>query len=101
MPKKYCMWCETGSVNPNTINPMVSLHLDCFTEITSIASDIESVTKYLKGEMPRLNKAGRRLGYESVEAFLISMQDFDRRWKNSMKLIQDVRAKKQLEEKRE
>ena len=93
MPKKYCMWCETGTINPNAENPMVSLHLNCFYQITQIASDIETVTKYLKGEMPRLNKAGRRLGYESVEAFLISMQAFDRRWNNSMKLIREIRSK--------
>jgi len=70
---------------------MFWIHESCFQELMDVHNKIESVEKYMKGELPKLTKKGNRLGYESVERFLIAMDDFNRRWNNSMKLIREIR----------
>ena len=84
MTKAWCMWCETGQ-EPK--HKYLWIHPECFEQITSIASNLETIEKYLKGEMPRISKNGNKLGRDTVEQFLIAMNDFDRRWRNSRKLI--------------
>jgi len=86
--KAWCIWCEDGEQQPKS--GMVWIHAKCFQELMDIHRDIEEVKKYMKGEMPRIMASGDRQGYESVERFLIAMDDFRRRWANSMEYIAKI-----------
>jgi len=95
MTKAWCIWCETGQ-EPK--HGYLWIHSECFEQITRIASNLETIEKYLKGEIPRITKKGNKLGRDTVEQFLIDMYDFDRRWRNSMKLIEAYKEGKSIEE---
>jgi len=95
MTKAWCIWCETGQIPKHGY---FWIHPECFERVTSIASNLETIEKYLKGEMPRISKSGNKLGRYTVEQFLIDMYDFDRRWRNSMKLIDAYKEGKAIEE---
>lgn len=87
--KAWCIWCEMGSTKPR--DGMLWIHEHCFLELDDVRNRIKMVEKYLRGEMPRILKNGDKRGYESVEKFLVAMDDFNRRWNNSMKLIKELR----------
>ena len=89
MTKAWCLWCELGQGVPR--NDMYWIHEKCFIEITDMARNIETIEQYLKGELPRISKNGNRIGYETVELFLIEMTDFNRRANNIMELIKKIR----------
>ena len=76
-----------GNYHQNPKSDMVWIHEHCFVELLDVHDKIEHVTEYMKGTLPRLNTEGTKIGYESVERFLVAMDDFNRKWANSMKLI--------------
>ena len=80
-----CFYCG----NPTFIakHGLIYLHKECFEEITDTQGQIEFCVKYVKGELPKFMANGDRIGYESFEKFLISMQDFQKRWKHTTKII--------------
>jgi hypothetical protein len=88
MTKKYCIWCESGS-EPK--DDYLWIHKTCLDKIISVSGNMEHVDKYLKGELPRISKDGNVLGYKTVEDFLVSMADFERRSRNLRKLVKAVR----------
>lgn len=90
MTKAWCIWCEDGIIYPK--NGYCWIHPQCFDEIASIARNIEQVGKYLRGELPRIKGNGELLGYKTVEEFLVSMADFDKRSKHVMELFKQMRA---------
>lgn len=92
MPKVECYYC--GDPTFIAKHGMIYLHVKCFEEITDMNSQIEYCIKYAKGELPKFRENGDRIGYESFRQFLISMQDFQRRWKNSSELIKKLQQKK-------
>ena len=92
--KKWCIWCQMGSMPKDGY---VWIHEECFEKMHSIGSNIEMVEKYMKCEMPRIKSNGDRQGYESIEKFLVAMDDFNRRSRNIMKLIKSVRQGTPLE----
>lgn len=86
--KAWCIWCQTGSLpNPLSDKEMVWIHTKCFEQLMDVHDKIEHVTEYMKGTLPRLNQNGDKIGYESAARFLASMDDFNRRWNNSMNFI--------------
>jgi oligoribonuclease (3'-5' exoribonuclease) len=91
MTKAWCIWCETGTAMQNDKTGMVWIHQDCFLEMDNVRDKIIEVEKYMKGEMPRLNTVGNKLGYDNVIEFLNAMADFDRRMRNVSKLIKAMR----------
>ena len=92
--KKWCIWCEMGSMPKDGY---VWIHEECFERMHNIGSNIEMVEKYMRGEMPRILANGNRQGYESVERFLVEMEDFDRRSSNVRRLIKSFREGTPLE----
>ena len=84
MTKAWCIWCEMGPMPPHGY---YWIHPECFETMHDIGSNIEMVEKYMKGEMPRILANGNRQGYESVERFLVEMEDFNRRSRNILKLF--------------
>jgi len=83
--KAECWWC--GDPQGIAKHGMIYLHRKCFDAITDHNDDLEYCVKYAKGELPKFKANGDREGYESFKAFLISMHDFRRRWKNTENLI--------------
>ena len=82
----WCIWCETRTCKPP--KGKFWIHEKCFFELDDVRNKIKTVEKYLKGELPRIKENGDMQGYESVEKFLVSMDDFNRRWTNLTKLIE-------------
>ena len=95
MTKARCIWCEISTGTPN--HGYYWIHPECFNQLFSITSNLKEIEKYLKGELPRIAKNGNKIGYESVESFLVEMADFDRRSRNVMKLIASIRRGAPLE----
>jgi len=87
MSKRFCFWCQTGTLRPNQ---MLSLHQDCFFKALDVRDKIDFAVKYAKGEMPKILENGDRRGYESFEKFLVAMDDFNRKWKNFEKIIEKM-----------
>ena len=86
--KAECWYC--GCPSGIAKHGMIYLHQKCFEEITDMNDKIEFAVKYAKGEMPRVLANGNRQGYESFERFLVAMDDFQRRWKNTTELIKKL-----------
>jgi len=82
----WCIWCETRNRKPP--KGKFWIHEKCFFELDDTRNKIKTVEKYLKGELPRILENGDKRGYESVEKFLVSMDDFNRKWTNLMELIE-------------
>lgn len=94
--KAWCIWCQTGSLpNPLSEKEMVWIHTKCFEQLMDVRDKIENVTEYMKGTLPKLAENGNKIGYDSAEQFLVAMDDFNRRWKNTMKLIKGQLAGKE------
>lgn len=89
MTKAWCIWCETGQIPKHGY---YWIHPECFERMDSIHRDIESLEKYLKGELPRIDAEGNIRGHKTVEDFLVSMADFDRRWRNLRKLTEALES---------
>jgi len=86
--KAWCIWCQTGSPpNPLSDKEMVWIHTKCFEQLMDVHDKIEHVTEYMNGTLPRLAENGNKIGYDSAVQFLVSMDDFKRRWNNSMNFI--------------
>jgi len=85
--RKFCIWCEMGS-EPN--GDYLWIHKNCFDELISVRDNIKTVGEYLRGEMPRVTANGNKLGRDTVEDFLVAMADFDRRSRNTRKLIKSM-----------
>jgi len=66
------------------------VHPECFERYEAVVSNLKAIEKYLKGEIPRITKNGNKLGRDAVEQFL-DMYDFDRKWRNTRKLIKTSR----------
>jgi hypothetical protein len=90
--KAECWWC--GDPTGIAKHGMIYLHQKCFDEITDNNDNIEYCVKYAKGELPKFKENGDREGYESFTKFLISVQDFQRRWKNTTELIKKLSSNK-------
>jgi hypothetical protein len=86
--KAECWYCG----NPQGIakHGMIYLHQECFYEICDNNDNIEYCIKYAEGELPKYKENGDRIGYESFRNFLVSMQDFQKRWKNTTELIKKL-----------
>lgn len=88
-----CFWCEsTYQTEKQALadNPKVSLHWKCFWEIMRIHDKIEIATKYLEGRLPFLAKNGNKVGYDTIELCLQSMDNFDKRWEKKMAMIKEI-----------
>jgi hypothetical protein len=85
--KAYCIWCEIG--NCNTKNGYLWIHQRCADELMDISQDIKSIRKILEGIHPRNNIDEDNLN--TVKKFIDDMQDFRRRWDNSMKIITQIK----------
>jgi hypothetical protein len=95
MTKAWCIWCELSTGTPS--HGYYWIHPKCFDELISVTSNLKEVEKYLKGELPRIAKNGNKIGYDSVENFLVAMANFDRRSSNLRKLIKSFREGMPLE----
>lgn len=84
MTKAWCIWCETGEMPKHGYYWICQ---DCFEKITDTQMNIEAVGEYLRGERPRIDKKGDKIGFDTVEQFLVDMYDFQRRGRNTRKLI--------------
>ena len=79
----FCFWCQTGNVPKNLQNKgFVWIHLDCLMEINDFRQDTKAIQEIIKGKRN-----------ESIENYLERMQEFDRKWNNSMKLIKQLEQK--------
>ena len=85
MTKAWCIWCEKGEIPKHGY---YWVHQDCFFQFSAMHSRIEKIEQYLKGELPRIKANGNQLGYDSVEAFITSMLEFDRKWRNLESLLE-------------
>lgn len=93
--KAWCIWCETGGVPSHGY---YWIHPECFERMEAIAGQIETVTKYLKGELPRIIANGDKRGRDTVEQFLVDAYDFERRSRNVFKLIKATRQDTPLDQ---
>lgn len=64
----------------------------CFEKMTSVTSNFKAVEEYLKGIRPKGHDNRR-----TVDEFLVDMADFDRRSRNTWKLIKAYRDGTPLE----
>jgi hypothetical protein len=77
MSIKYCIWCEIGN-EPE--GDYFWIHKHCFEAICDTSSDIEHVKKMLD----------EKKSIPEIIDFLKSMEDFRRRWNNSVALISEL-----------
>ena len=84
MTKAWCIYCEVGQMPSHGY---YWIHPECFERMEAIASQVKTVAKYLNGELPRITAKGNQLGRDTVEQFLVDSYDFERRSRNSFKLI--------------
>ena len=82
MTKAWCIWCETGEMPKHGYYWICP---ECFEKIISVTVNIKAVEEYLKGIRPK-DLDNRR----TVDEFLVDMADFDRRSRNTWKLIKSV-----------
>jgi hypothetical protein len=87
MTKAWCIWHETGELPKHGYYWICP---ECFFKITSTQMSIESVGEYLRGERPRIMKNGDKESRDTVEKFLVDIADFDRRSRNTWRLIKSV-----------
>ena len=52
-----------------------------------IHNNIKETTEYLEGRLPRLAANGNKIGYDTVEEFLVSMAKFDKQWAKRMEYV--------------
>ena len=73
----FCLWCQYGNV-PKSLNEkgFVWVHLSCLMELQDFRQDTKAIKEILEGKRN-----------ESIEVYLERMQNFDKKWNNSMKLI--------------
>lgn len=88
-----CFWCESTTMTEKQAlsdNPKIVLHEKCFMEIMHVHDKIEMAVEYLQGRLPRLAANGNKIGYDTIELCLKSMDDFDKRWAKKMELIKQL-----------
>jgi len=88
MTKAWCIYCETGQMPSHGY---YWIHPECFERMEGIVNQIKTITKYLEGELPRITAKGDQLGRDTVEQFLVDSYDFERRMRNTFKLIKACR----------
>ena len=84
MTKAWCIWCEMGQMPSHGY---YWIHPECFERMEAIAGQVQTVNKYLKGELPRITAKGDKQGRDTVEQFLVDSYDFERKARNVFKLI--------------
>jgi hypothetical protein len=93
-----CFWCESSYLPEKQAiseNPKVTLHLKCFEEIMRIHNNIKKTTEYLEGRLPRLAANENKIGYDTVEEFLVSMAKFDKQWAKRMEYVKKILSGKE------
>jgi len=82
MTKMWCFWCEDGYLPKNMARKgYVWVHLKCLEELLNMREDVNAIKRILAGEQD-----------ETVQHFLNRIGDFDRRWENTMKIIEGLTA---------
>ena len=84
MTKAWCIYCEMGQMPGHGY---YWIHPECFERMEAIAEQVQTVNKYLKGELPKITAQGNKQGCDTVEQFLVDSYDFERRSRNVFKLI--------------
>jgi len=89
--KAWCIWCEDGDRYPPMYkrNGMVWIHEKCANQLMDINQDIKSIKEMLKGVHPRNKKEKDRL--KVVVDFIKDMEDFRKRWDNTIKMIKNCK----------
>ena len=82
MTKAWCIWCEVGEMPKHGYYWICP---ECFEKIISVTANIKAVEEYLKGIRPKDHDSRR-----TVDEFLVDMADFNRRSRNTWKLIKSV-----------
>jgi len=86
MVRKWCIWCEDGVI-PNDSN-YCWIHVKCADELMDLSQDIKAIKKILKGIHPRNEKTKNRV--DAVLKYIADMEDFKRRFDNTMKLLKEA-----------
>lgn len=67
----FCFWCQIGKVPKNLIEKgFVWLHIDCLNELMNLRQDNRALREILQGKKN-----------ETVENYIIRMNDFDKKSK--------------------
>jgi len=85
MVKAWCIWCEMGNIPSSS--GYFWIHRSCARKMMDVDSDIRSIKKILEGTHNRNKKDKDKLN--AVFKFIEDMEDFKRRWDNSMKIIEE------------
>ncbi len=80
----WCFYCQSGDTSGVVFkNGFAWIHQTCFEELLDNANSVEQILKIVNGEKPD----------DSITKFIERMEDFKRRWGNSMKFVEEVSKK--------
>lgn len=90
--KAWCIWCESPQ-NSEPKNGYYWIHNDCANKLMDIKSNLDTILEILNG-MHRRNKNNPQTEkVDLVIKYISDMQEFDRKWNNTMKLIKQIKHK--------
>ena len=76
----FCFYCESGNVPKNLEKKgFIWIHLDCFMKLNNFKNDLTSVKEILEGMGSN----------ETIESFINRMQEFDKKWDNTTKILKE------------
>jgi len=85
--KCWCVWCEQGEGVSKS--GYYWIHPKCADELMDISGDLKSVKEMLQG-IHRRNKQDDNK-FSVICKFIADMEDFKRRWDNTIKKIKEYR----------
>lgn len=91
MTRAWCIWCEEG--DRKSPSGYYWIHMKCAKQLIDINSNIESIKKMLLG-IHRRNQDNENK-FNVIMKYIEDMEDFKRRWDNSMKIIKKLRGESQ------
>lgn len=86
MVKAWCIWCEVGQDSDKLKSGYYWIHIDCAQKLMECDSDLKSIKEMLLGIHTRNKKDEDKLNV--VYEFIKDMEDFKRRWDNTIALLQ-------------
>jgi hypothetical protein len=89
--RAWCIWCENGESKGK--HGYYWIHMKCAEQLIDINGDIESIKKMLLG-IHRRNQDDEDK-FNVIMKYIEDMEDFRRRWDNTMKLIKGKNSSKE------
>ena len=85
MVKAWCIWCEAESDSHKLKSGYYWIHQKCAEELMDYGSEVKNVKKMLLGVHQRNKRDTDKINV--IIEYINDMDDFRRKWLNTMKLL--------------